>query len=1020
MHFITFPVASTNIFPLSNSTHGGQLATEFNLKSRDMVATNPAVKYPIGPSFLHCKDDFKVKLLEATDVPDYDPNISYKRGDYCRYGSTAINKDTYVCIKDIAQLDDPETVPGIEGSEYWIQTSISTSILQIGPGRGVINGHYVETLAPMQVDLNLANAELRATSQEELYGNLSIGIKTYFSTENTMAGAMLVENTDNMYVGVQLVVTKREDFTTPEDCPEESQEGTAKADIKLADFTYVNGVISASSITQNPNVMRYIPSDRIRDFSSLLDSKYVSSDNLVDKFFYTYSGKSGWCDSTGSLMEWDAINQEAWISKDIDIPPRAAQFTLDSSGNVHLVIPHKQPDAEILNPADDTQKLFYMDRDIKFPTASYASSTSGIVTAEYTNKIKDIDNTLRTYKMFTGGKQIAYWETLTMDGDSNYSHDFPTVLTKYDVGDYILVREDFTVSTSEDEGAAPATMYFILPGYVNALNYVSTQPEGIRLASNQVTWYGDEELPEYITEEVYKEALKYIANFYSETKTYSVGDFVAYEGSTYRCTATATGKWDATKWEEILDYNADTLLGFTTFTGTAGEDYFEVSYHNQEDTEIIIYYYVVFGNSPKRWSEGVLLTGGIPLAAEDQIGGFYNASTDAAYADAGYVYMDETGHLKLVDYELLRTGALAYQLGADFTVPANQTVEYIQNYLDESVNARVAFRTNTTLSTLTDSGMTSVPPMIDIYIPIPSDEEGTINIYNLDSRFGTGVYLHFLTDDRTKDYSNLIINISDCEKIRIDSSITTLQSGGPIINVIRSCLYYDAAIIDYIRICDPKGLRTTMFTSYSDFTGFDGLTLWYAKFNESDPNLIVNGMEVSQPNAIQQVGEISFWDEVITGDNHYNYALRSITLSGYGSLIGCSLYLSNGSTVTDAPTDATTKHIILGGDFNLPNGPALNYPTASLDSELKVTGTFTTAYQPADNDTVWIVTETSFTATTGTFTKGSGISKGMIAFNSTTDVVEAIYTHGLTGITGWQPGSYHIFYGGATLPNDNT
>ena len=95
MHFITFPVATTNIFPLSNSKYGGQLGTEYNLKAREMVATNPDVKYAIGPSFIHSMDDFKVKLLEDSDVPEYDPTKTYDKGDYCTY-----NNDTYVyCIR---------------------------------------------------------------------------------------------------------------------------------------------------------------------------------------------------------------------------------------------------------------------------------------------------------------------------------------------------------------------------------------------------------------------------------------------------------------------------------------------------------------------------------------------------------------------------------------------------------------------------------------------------------------------------------------------------------------------------------------------------------------------------------------------------------------------------------------------------------------------------------------------------------------------------------------------------------
>ena len=98
--FITFPVASTNIFPLSNSTRGGQLVTEYNLRSLDTVGTPSQVEYPIGPSYVHSMNDYNVSLL--TD------NVG---------------------------------------------SIVSTATLQISAGRGIINGHYVETLAPMVIDL---------------------------------------------------------------------------------------------------------------------------------------------------------------------------------------------------------------------------------------------------------------------------------------------------------------------------------------------------------------------------------------------------------------------------------------------------------------------------------------------------------------------------------------------------------------------------------------------------------------------------------------------------------------------------------------------------------------------------------------------------------------------------------------------------------------------------------------------------------------------------------------------------
>ena len=1028
MHFITFPVASTNIFPLSNSTKGGQLVTEFNLKSRDMVATNPNVKYQIGPSFIHSMDDFKIKLLEASDVPDYDDSKMYDKGDYCRYGDDPNNLDTYICIKDIRSYDDDETtsrettfkgngvktefefesdgvvtkitsvtvdeesVPDTDyeldnsekpslirfntapankadidveykivlhtdpsNSKYWVKTSISTSILQIGTGRAVINGHYVESLAPMQVDLNLANTELKQLHQGELYGNLSIGIKSFFSTENTMAGSMLVENTDNMYVGIQLVIMRQDEFKTPND--EECWDDYSKvtADLKLADFTYVNGIISASSITPNQNATRYISSERIFDFDSILDDKYVTSENLVNNKLYTFSGLSRWwCDSRSSLMEWDSDIETTYNKPAFS----EAQFVKDIRDNVHFVVPHKQMDGPIIDSTG--REVYFADRDIPFPTANYNQETSGIVTKEYTQQIKGIANVINTYKMFTGGKQVMYLEVLTVDSDgtriSTPEYSFPENIdkqTNFNVGDYILVREDYTMNNSEDEGAAPATMYVVLPGGVSAIGTMTTtlpSADGIRLGAPVVLWEGD--------------------GAARPTPTVPDADELA------------------------------TLFNYTTCRGSLN-DYFEIIYHNLEDTETTSYYYPVTAAGPKSWSDAILLTGGVPLASDNQVGGFYNATNDDAYLDAGYVYLDDTGHLKLMDYSLLRSGALAYQLGEDFSVPSNQTLEYIQPFLDENVNQRVAFKTNEPL--------TSTPTVININIPL-SDEEGVLNIYDIDSRFGTAVYLHFLTD-KNKDYSNLVINIINCEKIRIDSSITTLQDNGPLINIFRSCLYYDAQVLNYIRTCDTHDKRETLFSAYTDFTGFDNLTLWYARFSTSDPDLTVNGMEISAPNVDMKTEDITFWTETISDDVHYSYALRSITLSESGRIIGCSLYVSNNSTVKSKPIDAI-KPIVIGGDFVLPQGEALNYPMACLDSPLMITGSFTTAYLP-DGGNEWVTTDTSFTAKTGTYEPSNGMLNGSIAFKSKSEFIPTTYTN-VDTIDGWQPGAYHIFYGGTT------
>ena len=279
-------------------------------------------------------------------------------------------------------------------------------------------------------------------------------------------------------------------------------------------------------------------------------------------------------------------------------------------------------------------------------------------------------------------------------------------------------------------------MYVVLPGGITSISlYGTTAPSGVKLGTAQGLWEGEDDghsgppTPEYPTDADLKAKFKY-----------------------------------------------------TSFIGTI-DDYFELDYYNVDDTVGVPYYYKVASTGENTWSGAVLLTGGIPLATESMRGGFYNVSTDVK--DSGYVYLDNTGHLRLIDYELLRSGTLAYQLGDDYAVPKNSTAAQIRAYLEDRVNNRVAFPFENVLS--------ANSAMIHVSITLPKlSEEDTreiINIYNIDSRFDTGVYLHFLTDtsSQTVDYSKIIINISNCEKIRIDSAITTLTNGnGPIINVFKS------------------------------------------------------------------------------------------------------------------------------------------------------------------------------------------------------------------------------------------
>lgn len=966
MHFITFPVGGTNIFPLSNSTQGGQLVTEYNLRSREMVATNPAIKYEVGPSFTHSMDDFAISTNGTLGADEYDTTVLYSVGDYCTHGSK-----TYVCTIAPAK-------PGEFNPANWTPIALQSSVLTVSPGRAVINGHYVETTTPMYIDLTLANALLKQRAEAPLVGELSIGIRAYYSTAATMSGSMLVENEDNMYVGVQLVVLPREQFLTPDDAPDSPNDYTAH--LKLADFVFINGSVADSTIKQFEGKTTYLSASRIAQVDELLNSNYISKSHLDGDKLYTFSGeglsynKDTWCDSTGSLMVWDYDPQLQTKPADYDRNHlRAANFISDGD-TVKLAIPHQQIDG-IVNASGKAQ--YYPDRVISLPRASFMLESAGTVDSTYTKAIKSIAEKINGYKQFVNGKQIAYLDI------KNYDYEMPFISESHNVGDYMVVRADYTAIDSNDAGMGPSTMYIVLPGYATSIKYTTTKPSGIRLGETVAMWEGD------ATQWSDATLFERLGIEYDDTATYTKGTYIAYGDSMYKAnTAISTPEvFNQNHWDLIANVpSALGLFNYTSFRGIKDTDYFELECHNTQDDNIHRYYYKVKTAGPKTWSDAFLITGGIPLATETQVGGFYNTSADVR--DGGYVTRDENGRLRLIDYGLLRSGTLAYQLGENYTIPTNLTSDVVQEYLNEYVNYRVAFPFNY-------DGNSSSSPMIDVYVSLSTETELTnILIGNIDSRFGTGVVLHILG---TAD-SNTVVNIVDCEKIKIDSNI----QGTPVINVVRSGLYYDANIIDYIRKCDTGHRRVL------GYTGMKDITLWYEKFNETDPDLLVNGMEVSQPDAPMVAEDISFWDNFISNDNHFTCALRSVTFSGSGNIIGCSMYVANGSTATNY----TDGRVIIGGKFNLPQGSELNYPESCITQTLRVTGAFVSAYALPERK--WAVSNTTFTAQTGTYSEALGVSDGTIAFNSDTSLVDSTHVN-VPSIDCWRPGTYHVFYGGITI-----
>lgn len=1153
MNFTTFLVSSTNIFPLANSTAGGQLLSEWNLRSREMVSAPSTISFDAGHSFTHCDEDYKVAL----DTGDTDG-------------------------------------------------AITRATLKIFPGRAIVNGHFVENLAPMYIDMLEANTELQNQNMSPLKGKLAIGIRAYYSTETTMAGTMEVENGNNKYSGVQLVILPEDDLKTPMDVP--NDESLVTCHLKLATFTFRNGSIVGSSITQNPNKTKYIEGGRIFNINEILSDTYISRAGIHPNRLYVFAGKSTynsetgsydvsgkdtWCDATGSLMVWDShtdINKNT-TTNDAELGDEAV-FGVDlTDDSIYLDIPHKQVDG--MKNANGNP-LYYKDKILKLPKADYVLNTPGTITPTYTKNIKKINERLSLeLHNLVGGKQRAYRETLSSQDNAEFtsSNDtdiLPEINQLWDVGDYVLIGQDFTVENSTTANA-PSTIYAVIPGLVTNLAYIGyeednvahwestwqpdvpdaekTKPTGVKLYEASVsdnlftikkttderfqktfvsktpvavsnadnnpvmvvasytnvevsftgngsassfssadlanptsrtisdeTIYGtpimidlggtttptkvelnNQEISKYPEDETTAIQNKTYYTFEQVTTPSVAGKitFVKYDGSscvnvvpgngvpiavTARTANTRNLSYDAINlitgaviaksvvstleetsltatyyyYELSRDYS-DLFPDFTTLRGIPNVDYFVVTYEytetidNVEYPHIKKYYFVVTSATAKEWSSTIYLTGTIPLAEEDVVGGFYNISSDKA--DAGYVYRDDDGHLRLVDYGLLRTGLLAYQLGEDLTFPTSFSLSEVQEYLDEYVNDRIAFPNSTQKS---NAAKNNVPAnVIHIYIEL-SDAEATtegeetphqaITIRNIDSRFDTCVYFHF-TGTAT---SYTTINIVDCQKIRIDPTIcgnttSSTYEGGPIINLYRTNLYYDAAVLNYIISADrntrPNGLNEEIIYEdgvvYTDFypetfTGMTGLSLWYQPYGATDPQIVVDDKTVSE----LDVGYISegfdFWNAEEQNDTHYKMALSSISFDGTGVITKVGLLIADSSTNN---IDPDGQHVFYG-KFVLPQGSGLSYPQACIKKPLKITGNFVSAYIPT-NGSDMIISNTNFTAETGVYDVANGnlTATGNIAIltNITASSINVDFD---TAFAPWKQNTYNLFYGG--------
>lgn len=984
-----FPTQSTNIFPIANSRLGGQLLTEFNLKSRESVATDSNVKYTIGPSFVHSLEDYQVSPVAGSDTR-----------------------------------------------------------LEIAPGRGVIDGHFVELLAPIEVDMTDVNAN-RTTP---LSGNLAIGLKIAYSTIATMAGTIEAEqpvdsNTaeTNVYAGVQVVIGPSEGankLNTPSEVPEDPSKVTVH--LLLATFNYNsgNGFIDPSTVENNTDKIRSVDASRLFNLEQELGGRYVENPDTADSsgLYGFASRRKSDSDATpvfglerfdNCLFEWRNMNtdsvEEGLLDEDPSGTDRSrgkagAEFVQNASG-LYLNVPAKQGYILV-----NGQQKFRPNLNVPLPEANYVSGSYGVVGPTYTKNVKAINTRINEFYHLVNGKQRAYVDVL-IDRE-----DLPRITKSFRVGDYVVVREDQTptgLDTFEGTGY-PSTLYPVVPGIVKSAKYIGKNKisddtflvdaiDGTCISTIVSTFEkapfvegADGTLKQFYGEfddngePIYGEhddiTDTYMNEFLGIDKSELRGepmldeDLIDHDAVDRAQDAVASSMaiyvvafmtYTAKRSQYILDpteakkaameeaeraKNAakqslhDAQLAYFSLIGLKDYILYRVEKLN-EDSEVTsstTYVFAVKEASSFAYGGPVWLSGPTYPATEDSIGGFQ--SVNPSILGKGYVHIDDENHLVLNDFSMLMGDILALQLAQGFSIPSGLDPQVVQQELDEYGNDRVAFPKYEVLdqivssTALTDDG--GIPSYkIEIHLSLPHVEEGqtaTINLHNIDSRFGTYIHLYIEGDAE----SNTILNISDCQKIRIDSNI----SGTPTINLNNSCLYYDYSVMNRLN---------RMY----------GLSLWYERFSADDPRIHVEGLTVYsdvrvRSDSDENVGRRYDTDtnRVNTNDLYYGYNIESVTFSRYGEIIGAGISICNATTANLLASESTIEGFLYK-EFVLPqNTTDLQYPVNKVKNVIKIDGSFTTVYKPSSSSK-YICIDTIFTANINAVNKVKEVAAGRIGIH---------------------------------------
>ena len=975
-----FLVGMTNIFPMANSTTGAQLLTEYNLRSRESVPVGPAgenhIQYMTGPSCTHSVDDLKLsasgstltissgralinghyfELIEALsidlkDVENVPTNTDLCIGIRAMYSDTTLSSSTSLNVKYDslkAENDDNTVYEGIQlviaskaefhtpEDEYSNKANV-TAHLKLG--ETVFDGSIIQKCIQNDDKVKYLDASR--------IKNLNSGSSG--SSGGSTTGDLSRDNLDNKFY----VLWGKQDTKTPW-CDATGSLmiwDSACREVKDGE-DYTPSTYAKFESDIQDNVTLVVPHKQVPNKQSDSNERIIKDARLMLPKANYVTGTPGTVSKeyTDKIKNIGKKVEDLYTGINLNGKLRQVLDNLDDKKNLPSINPNWNLDDYIIVAHDFTE---VEDGDSREPSTIYIVVPNFVTECDISQNYYYCTPDNDDYKSSVdlGNSNIGMLSSSDMlkkivehvdkEGKPDFLNDKQKSLIEKMIKDkrFRLPVIDVTVTYKYKLNQSDDGYY----SYSNnhKLVYISTDVKGV---TKPEYWKYYDNAGD--VDKAFSDLHNYSLPTGIELNSYIGDDAISSFESTYR---NYKGKPSYSPKSAYID--ADYFLITTSGDPIYYDIPYEVIENNETKTKTETVsckvdnrcYKIVTANQGNTWSQPIFLTSDLPYAQTDKIGGFKNVSdTDL---DQGYVYRDDDGYLRLLDYSLLRSGVLAYQLGEDYEIPAGNSPEEIQTYLSEYINNRVAFPNSSQLlkaseyQTKLNSGNASQlynPEEIitlTLYLPETNDEQSAynVNIENIDSRFGTAFRVYL--DGNCG--SDVTVNFRNCEKLKIDIN----PNCNATINIINCNLWYDSSILNKA-------------------ANISELTLWHKKLLDTDLDLIVQGMNVSRVSEPTITTNLEFWKQSSTSDVHYNLFLSSLSFSKEGEVIGGSIGIA--CSVTKFVDD--NKPLIVSSEITLDEDNSFTYPKSKMNN-MKISGQFLSSYDTSsDTDKSIMLIDTNFT-----------------------------------------------------------